>query len=72
MKQLEEIKADRPCRHRPKGENSTLHNAVLHREDEACGENTVVEVLQRYAIEGKVICHAMVKSPTEIFIYFSF
>lgn len=65
MKQLEEIKKQIGLAViDPKGEkfDPEMHNAVLHIEDEACGENTVVEVLQKgYAIEGKVIRHAMVK-----------
>lgn len=39
-----------------------LMNAVMHIEDEAFGENTVAEVLQKgYIIGEKVIRHAMVK-----------
>lgn len=39
-----------------------LHNAVMHVDDEALGENTVAEVLQRgYRLGEKVIRHAMVK-----------
>ena len=39
-----------------------LHNAVAHVEDEAAGENTIVEVFQKgYKMEDKVIRHAMVK-----------
>lgn len=39
-----------------------LMNAVMHVEDEAFGENTVAEVLQKgYIIGEKVIRHAMVK-----------
>lgn len=38
-----------------------LHNAVMQREDEAFGENTVCQVLQKgYMIDGHVIRHAMV------------
>ncbi len=39
-----------------------IHNAVMHVEDDTCGESEIVEVLQRgYRREGKVIRHAMVK-----------
>ena len=39
-----------------------FHNAVMHIEDEAYGENVVVEVLQKgYIIGERVIRHAMVK-----------
>ena len=39
-----------------------VHNAVMHMEDEALGENTVVEVFQAGVKMGeKVIRHAMVK-----------
>lgn len=39
-----------------------LHNAVMHVEDEAYGENEIVEVLQKGYIYGeKVIRYAMVK-----------
>lgn len=39
-----------------------LHNAVMHIEDEALGDNIVVEVFQTgFQINGKVIRHAMVK-----------
>lgn len=39
-----------------------FHNAVMHVEDEAYGENVVVEVLQKgYIIGERVIRHAMVK-----------
>ena len=39
-----------------------FHNAVLHIEDEAYGENEVVEVFQRgYRRGDKIIRHAMVK-----------
>lgn len=38
------------------------HNAVLHVEDEAFGENVICEVLLRgYAMGDKIIRHAMVK-----------
>ena len=38
-----------------------LHNAVMQREDENFGENTVCQVLQKgYMIDGHVIRHAMV------------
>ena len=40
----------------------TLHNAVMHVEDEAAGENTIVEVFQAgFKLGGKVIRFAMVK-----------
>ena len=48
----------------PKGEpfDPQLHNAVMHVEDEALGENTVSEVLQKgYMLGDKVIRHAVVK-----------
>lgn len=39
-----------------------LHNAVMHVEDEALGENEIVDVLQKgYAIGDRVIRYAMVK-----------
>ena len=38
------------------------HNAVMHVEDEAAGENTVVEVLQQgFTLGGKVLRFAIVK-----------
>lgn len=40
----------------------TLHEAVMHVEDDAAGENTVVEVLQKgYKVGDTVVRHAMVK-----------
>ena len=48
----------------PQGESfdPNLHNAVMHTEDEAFGENTVAEVFQKgFKIGDKVIRHAMVK-----------
>ena len=42
--------------------NPELHHAVLHIEDETCGDNAVVEVLQKgFLLDGRVIRHAMVK-----------
>ena len=39
-----------------------LHNAVMHIEDESCGENTVVEVLQQgFMLGDKVLRFAIVK-----------
>jgi len=39
-----------------------FHNAVMHLEDEAFGENEVVEVLQKgYKLKDKVLRHSMVK-----------
>lgn len=39
-----------------------LHNAVMHVEDEAVGENQIVEVFQKgYLIKNKVLRHSMVK-----------
>lgn len=39
-----------------------IHNAVMHIEDEAFGENTVAEVLQKgYRLGDKVVRHALVK-----------
>lgn len=39
-----------------------LHNAVMHVEDEAFGENTVAEELQKgYTYRGQVVRHSMVK-----------
>ena len=39
-----------------------VHNAVMHMEDEALEENTVVEVFQAgFKMGEKVIRHAMVK-----------
>lgn len=39
----------------------TLHNAVMHAEDEARGENEIVAVFQKgYKIGDKVVRHAMV------------
>lgn len=48
----------------PKGEafDPNLHNAVMHVEDEALGENVVVEVLQKGYCRGeRVLRYAMVK-----------
>ncbi len=47
-----------------KGEpfDPNVHNAVMHVDDEALGENVVVEVLQAgFRIGDKIIRHAMVK-----------
>ncbi len=42
--------------------NPALHNAIAHVEDEAYGENAVIEELQKgYQYKDKVIRHAMVK-----------
>ena len=42
--------------------NPDLHNAVMHVEDEAVGENIVVEELQKgYTYKGFVVRHSMVK-----------
>ena len=39
-----------------------FHNAVMHVEDEAYGENIVVEVLQKgYMYKDSVVRHSMVK-----------
>lgn len=39
-----------------------LHNAVMHVEDEECGQNVVVEEFQKgYVYKDKVIRHSMVK-----------
>ena len=39
-----------------------VHNAVMHCEDEALGENTVAEVFQAgFKLGDKIIRHAMVK-----------
>ena len=39
-----------------------VHNAVMHMEDEALGENTVAEVFQTgFKMGDKIIRHAMVK-----------
>ena len=39
-----------------------LHNAVMHIEDEACGQNMVIEEFQKgYIYKDKVIRHSMVK-----------
>ena len=39
-----------------------FHNAVMHVEDEALGENVIAEVFQQgFQIGDKVIRHAMVK-----------
>lgn len=39
-----------------------LHNAVMHVEDEALGENQIAEVFQQgFRIDDKIIRHAMVK-----------
>lgn len=39
-----------------------LHNAVMHIEDEAYGDNAIVEEFQKgYTLKGKVIRHSMVK-----------
>lgn len=53
---VEEIKS--------KGEafDPNLHNAVMHIEDEAYGENEIVEEFQKgYKIKDKVLRHSMVK-----------
>jgi len=40
----------------------TLHEAVMHVEDENIGENTVVEVFQKgWRLGDKIVRHAMVK-----------
>ena len=40
----------------------TFHNAVIHEEDEAQGENLVIEEMQKgYMYKEKVLRHAMVK-----------
>ena len=47
-----------------KGEkfDPTIHNAVMHIEDDSYGENEIVEVLQKgYKHGDKVIRYAMVK-----------
>ncbi len=42
--------------------NPNLHNAILHIEDEAYGENTIVEELQKgYQYKERVIRYSMVK-----------
>lgn len=42
--------------------NPQLHNAVMHVEDEALGQNTVVEEFQKgYIYKDRVIRHSMVK-----------
>lgn len=42
------------------------HNAVMHVEDEAYGENEVVEELQKgYMYRDTVVRHSMVKWPTD-------
>lgn len=42
--------------------NPNLHNAVMHIDDEAYGENIIVEELQKgYLYKEKVIRHSMVK-----------
>lgn len=42
--------------------NPELHNAVMHEENEAFGENTVSEeMMSGYTCKGKVVRHAMVK-----------
>ena len=42
--------------------NPERHNAVMHIEDESCGENTVVEVLQQgFMLGDKVLRFAIVK-----------
>ncbi len=39
-----------------------LHNAVMHIEDEAFGDNEVIEVLQKgYMYKESVVRHSMVK-----------
>lgn len=44
------------------GFDPTLHNAVMHVEDDEVGENTVTEVFEKgYRLGDKVIRHAMVK-----------
>ena len=40
----------------------TLHNAVMHAEDESAGENVILEVFQKgFRIGEKVVRFAMVK-----------
>lgn len=42
--------------------DASLHNAVMHVEDEAYGENVIVQVLQKgYRLGDRVIRYAMVK-----------
>lgn len=42
--------------------NPDLHNAVIHVEDEAYGENVVVEEMQKgYMYKDQVLRHSMVK-----------
>lgn len=42
--------------------NPELHNAVMHVEDDECGENIIIEELQKgYLLKDKVIRHSMVK-----------
>lgn len=44
------------------GFNPEFHNAVMHIEDDSCGENVVVEEFQKgYILKDKVIRHSMVK-----------
>ena len=39
-----------------------LHNAVMHTEDDALGENVVAQVMQKgYKIGDRVLRHAMVQ-----------
>ncbi len=50
------------CEIETKSFDPNLHNAVMHVEDEACGENEIVEVFQKGYTKGdKVIRYAMVK-----------
>lgn len=52
---LEEIPTDIPF-------NPELHNAIMHVEDESCGEGEIVQVFQKgYRLKDKVIRYAMVK-----------
>ena len=40
----------------------TLHNAVMHTEDETVGENVIVQVFQKgFRVSGKIVRFAMVQ-----------
>ena len=58
---LSKLKVE-PCAKAGDAFDPNLHNAVMHIEDEALGENVIAEVLlQGYTLNGRLIRAAMVK-----------
>lgn len=52
-----------PCAQVGQAFDPNLHNAVMHVEDEALGENVIAEVLmQGYTLNGRLVRAAMVKA----------